>query len=371
MDWAEPALVVPPTAQQVEISIFGPGVGECIVVHLGSGTWMIVDSCVDRGAPVALAYLNALQVPLEAVTAIVATHWHDDHIRGLSALVEHYPAARFMMSAALQDREALTLFATARQLYDRRSGVDEMHDILQLLHQRSSTRPGRTGPQYLSDGKRFLTVDHEDGPPSHCWSLSPSSAEVTACLNILAESIPEFRSAKRRIVSSSPNHAAVAIQVERGDFRALLGSDLEERGDPESGWSAVIANHINVGGRSGLYKVAHHGSETAHHAGIFDQLCEAPASIVTPYRRSRLPRNDDLSRLDEHSSAVHMTADPRVGSPPRRPRAVERTIKTVTKAHGLMSSKMGLVRVRSRTSAPGHAFEHFGAAHEVSSNGST
>src|SRR5262245_58961005 len=54
----------PPASDEVEISLFGPGIGECSVVHLGGGQWMVVDSCIDRSTrrPVALEYLAEIGV---------------------------------------------------------------------------------------------------------------------------------------------------------------------------------------------------------------------------------------------------------------------------------------------------------------------
>jgi hypothetical protein len=34
-----------PRIGECELSLFGSGVGECIVIHLGNGDWVIVDSC--------------------------------------------------------------------------------------------------------------------------------------------------------------------------------------------------------------------------------------------------------------------------------------------------------------------------------------
>jgi hypothetical protein len=47
--------------------LIGPGYGESIIVHLGDGEWMIVDSCVqrlDQGNPqsAAVAYLREIGV---------------------------------------------------------------------------------------------------------------------------------------------------------------------------------------------------------------------------------------------------------------------------------------------------------------------
>lgn len=36
-----------PESDQFELTLIGPGYGESVVVHLGRGLWMIVDSCVD------------------------------------------------------------------------------------------------------------------------------------------------------------------------------------------------------------------------------------------------------------------------------------------------------------------------------------
>ena len=36
-----------PTAQEIEVSTFGPGFGESIVVHAGNNEWVIVDLCID------------------------------------------------------------------------------------------------------------------------------------------------------------------------------------------------------------------------------------------------------------------------------------------------------------------------------------
>jgi glyoxylase-like metal-dependent hydrolase (beta-lactamase superfamily II) len=98
----------PPGDSQVEVSVFGPGQGECLVLHLGMGEWAVVDShrSAETGAPVALAYLKALGVSVaEQVRLIVATHWHDDHMDGLAELFSHCETAKFVCSMAMQSAE--------------------------------------------------------------------------------------------------------------------------------------------------------------------------------------------------------------------------------------------------------------------------
>ena len=65
-----------PRPDEIEVSLLGPGYGESVVVHLGDGEWMVVDSCTGRdGEPAALKYLDRIGVdPGSAVRMIVATH---------------------------------------------------------------------------------------------------------------------------------------------------------------------------------------------------------------------------------------------------------------------------------------------------------
>ena len=58
-----------PGQREFEITLLGPGYGESIVMHVGAGVWVLVDSCLDRnGRPRALQYLERIGVdPAEAV----------------------------------------------------------------------------------------------------------------------------------------------------------------------------------------------------------------------------------------------------------------------------------------------------------------
>ena len=105
----------PPEAGEFELTLFGPGYGESIVLHVGDGVWVIVDSCIDNDrAPRALRYLEGIGIdPAQAVALIVATHWHDDHIRGMGRLVDACSQAAFCCAAALCQKEFLSAVAAA------------------------------------------------------------------------------------------------------------------------------------------------------------------------------------------------------------------------------------------------------------------
>jgi beta-lactamase superfamily II metal-dependent hydrolase len=356
MNLNDPMLLQPPDEQELEVSVFGPGVGECIVIHLGGGKWFIVDSCLHNGTPVAKSYLEKLSVPATAVVGILVTHWHDDHCQGAGALFQHYTAARFYCSSALRSSEFLTLISTARSHYDSNSGVAEFHTILETIHQRSMGTRGASGPSWLMEGQRFWNENQTE-----LWALSTSSAALTISKNEIAELIPEYRSPKRRLTASMPNPSSVVLQLKHYQQGVLLGADLEESGNTTTGWSAVLTNHPNVNGQSQLYKVAHHGSPTAHHEGIFSELLSVtPVGVMTPYRRSKLPSETDLQRLSGKCNELHLTA-PVSRKSAGREKSVEKTMRDVACNRLMESSDMGMVRIRlTRTGI--HSIEHFGAA---------
>lgn len=95
-----------PANDEFELVILGPGIGESIVAHLGNDEWIIIDSCVFPGhdEPAPLLYLRQIGVDAsQAVKRVLATHWHDDHIKGIGAVFRECQSAKFAMSGALAD----------------------------------------------------------------------------------------------------------------------------------------------------------------------------------------------------------------------------------------------------------------------------
>src|SRR5450631_3851410 len=102
-----------PAENEIEITLFGPGFGEAIAVHLGHSEWLLVDSCIDPATnePAAETYLNAIGVEPSCVKGLVASHWHDDHVRGFGRLAEIYRDAELNISSVFSDKEARVFFA--------------------------------------------------------------------------------------------------------------------------------------------------------------------------------------------------------------------------------------------------------------------
>lgn len=157
-----------PKKNEFELTLLGPGYGESVVLHVGGGVWVIVDSCVDTdGTPQALRYLESIDVnPAEAVELIVATHWHDDHIRGIANLVEICDRAAFCCASVLLCKEFLTVVGAleGRPLSGRGSGLKEIYNVFSRLSQVASntTLAIANRPIFVQGGCEIRALSPDD-----------------------------------------------------------------------------------------------------------------------------------------------------------------------------------------------------------------
>jgi Metallo-beta-lactamase superfamily len=216
-----------PADNEIEISIFGPGFGECIIIHAGFNEWIVIDSCIESesGRPAALIYLESRGVdPATAVKFILCTHWHDDHVGGMSDLLRACESARFACSSALTRTEFLDVVQAfnKRPLIASTSGLTEISKVLSILRARGQV------PKFAIADRSLLRLMR----PDHCelTALSPSDAEFQRFIQGIGKLVPEVAMVKFRLPSPSENDISVATWLRVGPFRVLLGADLEEHG---------------------------------------------------------------------------------------------------------------------------------------------
>ncbi len=191
-----------PALDEIEVSVFGPGYGESVLIHPGGGHWIIIDSCLDSssGQPAPLLYLKSIGVqPSQAVSQIVATHWHDDHIRGLAQIVRECRSAEFVCSEALRTDEFLTLVESHSSrfmtLSGLTSGIQEFRDTLYELRDR-----GLSSPKFAV-ADRCIWKKQIDSISAECiiHSLSPSDAALIAAKLQIASLLPQAKATKKRL----------------------------------------------------------------------------------------------------------------------------------------------------------------------------
>lgn len=341
-----------PDPDEVEVSLFGPGYGESVLVHLHDNNWLIVDSCLDPPSlePAPLIYLRRIHVePKISVKKIVATHWHDDHMRGLADVLAECEEAEFICSGALRPEDFVRLAHIYKSgaMATTSSGIDEFTKVFEILQKRAASLGRRYIPPTFASADRSLW-DSSD-PICRVYALSPSDASIIAAGISFSKLIPTALQAKRSLIASGPNHASVVIHIDVRNIGILLGSDLQESGDPNLGWSVILDSRTRPRERAMFFKIPHHGSKNAHHDRVWSEMLEKrPVAALTPYQHGSksLPSKDDVGRILSMTEHAYSTAFVGRKTKVKRDWTVEKTIRETVRDIHKVNASTGQVRLR-------------------------
>lgn len=365
-----PNLRPAPKADEFEITVFGPGIGESILAHIGDNRWICVDSARFEKRPWPLHYLEHTGVPAAAIELIVATHWHSDHVDGISEIARAAPKARFICSSALSVGEFKNILGRHRDLEEDviRGSLVEIRTIFDDHYARRKLDVAAPAPVLTQSNHRLLLDQTVSGAPVEIWALSPSSEDY-----LLAQR--EFRNLFVRpteradpIPPAKANAASVVLLIQLAKEIVLLGSDLENTSPPQTGWNAIVSDmQQNARPPANLFKIPHHGSAGAHSPPLWQTHIDQNAiAVVTPFTSSGLPRDSEIARLRESGRPAYATALPKQIKIARS-MSVERMISGRTKdIQAFDFGKFGVVRLRKTAASP-HPWtvELFGTAEKL------
>jgi hypothetical protein len=324
-----------------------------VLLHIGDGQWILVDSLVDAdGIPSPLRYLRDIGVdPKSALRLILATHWHDDHIQGLSELYRLAQNAVMSMPQAMISQEVDAFIERVQLGGTERvsSGVRELATIanIQGNEGRSAIRLAKINtvlfrtPAALSHGGT-VTVE----------AISPNDFDIAAFIASLAtvHNVPG-----RRVMPFDRNDISVALWISIGSSNhLLLGADLENSDNTQRGWHAVLNSPAPISGRASFIKIPHHGSENGHHEPVWDDLLtnEPHAALTTWNRGKKLPRVSDAKRILALTPNAFVSSTFERGSRRRRLAAVDRTLREAGIDIRAMQPRAGQIRFRQDAMDP-------------------
>jgi hypothetical protein len=296
--------------------------------------------------------------PAASVSHIVISHWHDDHVRGISSVVKLCSSAKVSISSALNVNE---FFALAG-LYDERpipegSGIEELVSVLRHLVESG------VAPLFVTTDRKLVQQDLNFAGTAirvTVTALSPSDAAILQSKVAFASMFPSRGGQPSRIPSITPNQSCVAILVEIGKDILLLGSDLEA-GTPNSGWSAVLTSLAVDGRIAKVFKVPHHGGASAHDDRVWtDLLAKPPYAILTPFR-TMLPSPADIARIKTLTSLAFITGLSR-GRRWRPGGVVGDLVEAATTSIFETPPTTGQIRLRKVFDAPDWTVELLGGA---------
>ncbi|NNF95573.1 MAG: hypothetical protein HKM94_01440 [Halobacteria archaeon] len=330
-----------PKTNQLEISLFGPGYGECIVVHYGDGHWFTIDSCLedDCTTPSALAYLNRLGAELTScVRYNIITHPDGDHIGGISELFSACSSARLVCPALITERE-MAGYNAYNSMVDPTPLTRTTREIVEVLGLSFDRPPG--SPLYV---KQDTLIMNESGV--RLTGLAPSDQKVRRFLNRVSRQLPGVNTGRRAPGKLLPNEVSAALLLEMENFTAIFGADLEET--PGKGWTTVLDTSIafKIAEAPNAYKVAHHGSNNADCARLWGSM-NNPVAVLAPFKRgiNKIPTQEDTERILQHTKSAFSTSSFRTQQLKRLSRA-DKALYDHRIRHRDLYPKNGHIRLR-------------------------
>ncbi len=298
----------PPQKDELEVTLFGKGVGESILIHFGDSRYAIIDSFRNPGSkkPIALEYLELINVPINNIELVVATHWHKDHIEGLYDILKQLKNNTKFVTYNIIQEELFNTFInsgiSSDLLTNKFSTSLEFSNILNMIDQK------KVDIVFASNNKvihKVLASSMSHKKDVTFYSLSPQDKEIYDYIKSL--NLPKEEDSFT--ILTDDNLISIVIWLEIGKNIILFGGDLLEKSNEDSGWNAILKNHI-LSGKADLFKVPHHGSISSHNEKVWTNLLEdKPVSILTKFNISSLPKKQDIKRLMKKSKKVYVAGD--------------------------------------------------------------
>lgn len=327
----------------------GGGYGESLVIHLGNNNWIVIDSCQDPTTKecLPLNYLKNIGVNVQNdIKLIICTHWHDDHIRGISKVLEECINAKFCIAKQNDLRKFLRFVKLDHKKVSveaSNSSTIEFNKCMEILESRNKVF------SIASSDKVLLSVDLVNNKKSEVISLSPSDFTVVEYDKYISSKLfNEFGSAATKVPASPPNSKSVVILLKLGEHRAILGADLEVTSDDREGWVCILNDSqvIEKNKKSTLIKIPHHGSQTGYHQRIWSELVgNEPIATLTPWNKNgKLPEVEMLYKYYTHTKNLYMTSLVFSEKAKKRDKRIEKMISKLKCKIREVKFKQGIIR---------------------------
>lgn len=342
-----------PKQGELEISVFGRGFGECIVIGCGNGDYAVIDSFqnAETKRPIALDYLEKIGVdPKTAIKGIIITHWHSDHIGMMSELIKTANNSQIIINPVISNRTYQQYMSIATQ--EQQKSTSEYVKVQPLLQEKKSYIKVAMNEKVIYKNENLQII-----------ALSPQDGEfIEKHLQFLAG--PEGRT-RREYQTDNLLSIVLLVKQKNGDG-VLLGSDMEVIDEENAGWNGVVRNYNPHNGKASLFKVPHHGSATGHKQEVWtEMLTSHPISFITTYNKGhKLPKDDDILRVNSLSGETYL-----IGNKNKHDKQMEREVRKTCPGIEIeqISTEVGLVRYRKNMDivSAQPVIECFGAARKV------
>jgi hypothetical protein len=309
------AQITPPKIDEFELTFFGPGFGESIVVHIPGIGWGVIDSCefklANQKYVPPLDYLTLQNA--NSLAFVILTHPHRDHFGGMEQIINNYlgkicrvcrysgesvrELGAYLTNQGIKGKPGAKMLASVfgafKEAVERGAEKRHLGAMTQVIPRKKVSVTGKT-----------FEVE--------VLSLSPLAMDEESYVNILRRALPKVNGELEEIPDHKHNLIACALWISVGEVVVILGSDVEKGSTRSSGWRGIVNSVDGPDLCVNALKVAHHGSASAYCRKAWEKHCKRGniISVITPYNRGtvRRPSEDDIQRIGSYSDSVGVTS---------------------------------------------------------------
>lgn len=393
--------LLPPEADEVEVTLIGgtAGYGESVVIHIGNGYWIVVDSCINsaNGKCAPLSYLRDFYGEDEVgkhLKFVICSHWHEDHIKGLSELMNSCTDQTVFVISCADDRE--------KYIYEMMKRCDYLGSSRNIIELIESINKANSKNIKIKKAEQDKLIFNSEGV--QCYALSPSENEIKKFNQEIANAHAIYHKTLSQVVKLKKidsatiedaekieesffdkfselikdkldeepvtaeevdgllnfkdnqkdvaNDRCVAMLLSFNGHHLILGADLEynEKYSPEGGWQSVTTCACMNNVVANLFKIPHHGSHTGYYDYFLKTFIKPDAvSKLTSWLKgaNTLPKTDMLKKYYDHSMNLYITTTSLLK---KKNKEKDKTIRDIMNsvAEDIYEYKPSLGLVRSR-----------------------
>lgn len=231
----------------LEVIFLDVGQGDSIFIKTNSSRNILIDGGGDEGERIVPDFL--LDYGVNRVDVVVATHAHDDHIKGLIPVLRDFRVGCLILPG--------------------NSDIEAFESITEIAESKSI-------------------------PIAVCYNGGYIKADKKTCFRILNPFMDY------KISKSAFNNSSLVLKLKYGFSKFLFTGDIESETE-----NMLIYNKINM--KSDILKIAHHGSDTSTTELFIEAVSPAAGIISVGRNHFGNPSKNVMKRLKENNIKTYRT----------------------------------------------------------------
>lgn len=305
------------------IVLGGSSQGESVVVHIGEGHWIIIDSYIADKRPLPLIYLNDIGADISNVEYVICTHWHSDHVKGLFETLSSCVNAKFYAPSITKSEYYPKFYVQTAPEYEI-----SQDGVLKVMQEFNNCMKYATDSEIIDFLERDKTLIKRDvcGQKLEICSISPSKDMKNRFHKMFASG----NIGKYKEFGIEPNMCSSAILISvNEELHLLLGADLETcrpeedkdyencdkhcKNRKQNGWCNVFfesENH-NYIDKYSYIKIPHHSSRTGFCPKLWNEKAKKEVvGVSTIFNANHIPSKDMLEIYSSSCAEYYISAEP-------------------------------------------------------------